>query len=134
MLTRFYQSPLLDVQNITQGLETEHTANGFHVQILGDADQMIVQLKKESVIRFLLGFNKAIGVTMERIADGFLVKIGAQDWIDKAVVAINPRTAPAALLGAIDQNKIVHHVMDALDRLAHEQQPGVQWSDAPRGV
>src|SRR5579859_1551951 len=82
----------------------------------------------------LLHFNKAIGVSMERLADGLLVQIGAQDWIDKAVVAINPHTALGALLGAVDQNKMVFQIMDALDRLAQEQQPGVEWSTAPRGV
>ena len=134
MLTRFYQSSALDVEKIAQGLQAQYTADGFQVQRVGDADQMIVQFKKESVIRFLLGFNKAIGVSMERLADGLLVQIGAQDWIDKAVVAINPHTALGALLGAVDQNKMVFQIMDALDRLAQEQQPGVEWSTAPRGV
>ena len=134
MLTRFYQSPSLDLQRLAQGLETQYRADGFEVQSLGDAQQMIVQIKKESVIRFLMGLNKAIGVTIEHIADGYLVKVGAQDWVDKAVTAINPRTSVGGLVGAIDQNKIVHRVMDAIDNLIHEQYPDVQWSDAPKGV
>lgn len=134
MLIRLYQSPSLDLQRIAQGLETQYRANGFEVQSFGDSQHMVVQLKKESVVRFLLGFNKAIGVTIERSVDGFLVKIGAQDWVDKAVAMINPRTGVGGLLGAIDQNKIVHHVMDAIDRLVREQQLDVQWSTPPEGV
>ncbi|HEV2660058.1 MAG TPA: hypothetical protein VGU68_05620 [Ktedonobacteraceae bacterium] len=118
MLTRFYQTSSLDVQRLAQSL--------------GDAQQMIVQIKKESAIRFLMGLNKAIGVPIEHLADGYLVKVGAQDWIDKAVVAINPCTSVGGLIGAIDQNKIVHRVMDAIDRLIHEHHPEVQWSDAPK--
>jgi hypothetical protein len=134
MLMRFYQSSSLDVQKIAQDLEMQYTADGFEVQSLGDSHQMIVQLKKENVVRFLLGFDKAIGITMERFADGFLVKIGAQDWADKAVAMINQRTAVSAIIGAIDQNKVVHQVMDALDHLVREQQPDVQWNTPPKGV
>ena len=120
MLTRFYQTSSLDMQHLAQSL--------------GDAQQMIVQIKKESVIRFLMGLDKAIGVTIEHFADGYLVKVGAQDWTDKAVVAIIPRTSVGGLIRAIDQNKMVHRVMDAINCLIHEQHPGVQWSDAPKGV
>ena len=119
---------------LAQSLETSYSTDGFEVQSLGDAQQMIIQIKKESVIRYLMGLNKAIGVTIEHLADGYLVKVGAQDWIDKAVAAINPRTSVGGLIGAIDQNKIVHRVMDAIDSLIHEQYPEVQWSDAPKGV
>jgi hypothetical protein len=134
MLTRFYQASSLDVQHLAQSLETSYRADGFEVQSLGDAQQMIVQIKKESVIRFLMGFNKSIGITIEHIADGYLVKVGAQDWVDKAVTAINPRTSVGSLIGTVDQNKIVHRVMDAIDSLIHEQHPDVKWSNAPKGV
>ncbi len=41
MLTRFYQSPLLDWQSIAQGLETPSITDGLKVQNVGDADHPI---------------------------------------------------------------------------------------------
>jgi hypothetical protein len=86
MLTRFYSTSSLDLPQIAKSLETQYAGEGFQVQYVGDAEKLIVQVKKEGIVRFLLGFNKAIGVTLEHLGDGFLVKIGAQDWIDNAVV------------------------------------------------
>jgi hypothetical protein len=134
MPTHFYQASSLDWQHLAHSLETSYRADGFEVESMEDAQQMIIQIKKESVIRFLMGLNKAIGVTIEHLADRYLMKVGAQDWLDKAMAAINPRTSVGSLVGAVDQNKIVHRVMDTIDSLIHEQHPEAQWSDVPKGV
>ena len=79
-------------------------------------------------------FYQASSLDWQHLADRYLMKVGTQDWFDKVVVAINPRTSVKSLVEAVDQNKIVHRVMDTIDSLIHEQHPEAQWSDVPKGV
>ena len=66
METRIYATRDLDVQTIAQALVSEYQAQGFEAQQFGDDNQASVQLKKESTLRTITGFNKALGITFQR--------------------------------------------------------------------
>lgn len=59
---------MLDWPQIAKSRETQYAGKGFQVQYVGDAEKLILQVKKQGVVRFLLGFDKAIGVTLEHLS------------------------------------------------------------------
>ena len=138
METRFYQTRDLDLQGIAQALVLEYQAQGFEAQQFGDINQVIIQLKKESVLRSITGFDKALGVSLQRLNDGTLVKVGAQDWVDQIAVGavglvLHPLLITAAI-GAVSQHNVVHDLLNSIDRLVRQQQPQVQLGIPPTGL
>src|SRR5512135_3540144 len=103
----FYQTQDLDLPALAQALVLEYQGKGFEAQQFGNADNVTVQLRQENTLRTITGFNKALGITMQRIQNGTFVRVGAQDWVDQIVVgavglAIFPLLITAAI-GALDQ-------------------------------
>jgi hypothetical protein len=135
METRFYQTQDLDLQRIAQALVFEYQSHGYETQQFGDFNQVNVQLKKESTLRTITGFNKALGISLQRVNGGTLVRVGAQDWVDQIVVgavglAIHPLLVTAAV-GAIQQSNVVHDVLNSIDYQIRQQQPQVQVGGYP---
>ncbi len=127
METRIYPTRDLDVQNIAQAVVNEYQAQGFEAQQFGDSNQASVQLKKENTLRTITGFNKALGITLQRLDAETQVQVGASDWVDQIAVGavglvLHPLLVTAAI-GAVQQRNVVHDVLDSIDRLVHEQQP-----------
>src|SRR6266581_2188494 len=77
METRFYQTQELDLQRIAQALVLEYQAHGFEAQQFGTAEQVLVQLKKESTLRAITGFNKALGISLQKVSGGTAVDHGS---------------------------------------------------------
>ena len=137
METRFYQTRDLDLQGIAHALVLEYQAQGFEAQQFGDINQVIIQLKKESVLRSITGFDKALGISLQRLDNGTLVKVGAQDWVDQIAVGavglvLHPLLITAAI-GAVSQQNVVHDLLNSIDRLVRQQQPQVQLGIPPTG-
>src|SRR6266852_8766245 len=138
METRFYQTRDLDLQGIAQALVLEYQAQGFEAQQFGDINQVIIQLKKESILRSITGFDKALGISLQRVDNGTLVKVGAQDWVDQIAVGavglvLHPLLITAAI-GAVSQQNVVHDLLNSIDRLVRQQQPQVQLGIPPTGL
>jgi hypothetical protein len=135
METRLYQTRDLDLQRIAQALEFEYQSQGYEAQQFGDPNHMTVQLKKESTLRAITGFNKALAISLQRINEGTLVRVGAQDWVDQIAVGavglvIHPLLVTAAV-GAVSQNNVLHHVLNTIDYQIRAQQPSVQMGMPP---
>lgn len=135
METRFYQTQALDLQRIAQALVFEYQAQGFEAQQFGTFDQVTIQLKKESTLRSITGFNKVLGISLQHANDGTLVRVGAQDWTDQIVVGavglvLHPLLITAAV-GAVTQNNVVHDVINLIDSQVRQQQPQVQMEIPP---
>jgi hypothetical protein len=135
METRFYQTQAIDLQRIAQALVLEYQSKGYEAQQFGTAEQVTVQLKKESVLRAITGFNKALGISFQHINDGTLVKVGAQDWVDQIAVGavglvLHPLLVTAAV-GAVSQSSVVHEVMNSIDQQVRQQQPYAQMGVPP---
>jgi len=138
METRFYQTRDLDLQGIAHALVLEYQAQGFEAQQFGDINQVIIQLKKESILRSITGFDKALGISLQRLDNGTLVKVGAQDWVDQIAVGavglvLHPLLITAAI-GAVSQQNVVHDLLNSIDRLVRQQQPQVQLGIPPTGL
>ena len=138
METRFYQTRDLDLQGIAHALVLEYQAQGFEAQQFGDINQVIIQLKKESVLRSITGFDKALGISLQRLDNGTLVRVGAQDWVDQIAVGavglvLHPLLITAAI-GAVSQQNVVHDLLNSIDRLVRQQQPQVQLGIPPTGL
>ena len=78
----------------------------------------------------ITGFNKALGVSLQRVEGGTLVRVGAQDWVDQIAVGaaglvIHPLLITAAI-GALQQNNALHEVLRSIDYQVRRQQPQVQ--------
>src|SRR5712692_8942742 len=58
METRFYQTQEITIPAIAQALMLEYQAQGYEAQHFGDFNQTTVQLKKESTLRAITGFDK----------------------------------------------------------------------------
>jgi hypothetical protein len=136
METRIYPTGDLDVQKIAQALVSEYQGKGFEAQQFGDSNQATVQLKKESTLRTITGFNKALGIAFQRSGDQTQVQVGASDWVDQiAVGAVGLLLEPllvTAAIGAVQQRNVVHDVLDSIDRLVHQQQPQATASTPPK--
>ena len=135
METRFYQTRDLDLQRIAQALVFEYQGQGYETQQFGDINYMVVQLKKESTLRTITGFNKALTISLQRSNDGTLVKVGAQDWVDQIAVGavglvLHPLLVTAAV-GAIQQNSALHDVLNSIDYQIRQQQPQTQFGIPP---
>ncbi len=135
METRLYQTRDLNLQMIAEALVFEYRAQGYEAQNFGDANQTVVQLKKESTLRTITGLNKALTISMQRLNTGTDVKVGAQDWVDQMTVGavglvIHPLLVTAAI-GAYQQNSLIHEILTSIDRHIRQQQPQVQFSVPP---
>jgi hypothetical protein len=131
----FYQTQDLDLQAIAQALMLEYQAKGFEAQQFGDVNNVTVQLRHESTLRTITGFNKALAVSMQRVQNSTLMRVGAQDWVDQIAVGavglvIHPLLITAAI-GALTQYNALHEVLRSIDYQVHRQQPQVQVSMPP---
>ncbi len=126
----FYQTQDLDLPAIAQALVLEYQAKGYEAQQFGDRNNVTVQLKEESTLRTITGFNKALAVSLQLVQSGTFVRVGAQDWVDQLVVgavglAIHPLLITAAI-GALQQYNALHEVLRSIDYQVRRQQPQVQ--------
>jgi hypothetical protein len=131
----FYQTQDLDLPPIAQALVLEYQARGYEAQHFGDLNNITIQLKQESTLRTITGFNKALAISMQRIQGGTFVRVGAQDWVDQIVVGavglvIHPLLITAAI-GALQQYNALHEVLRSIDYQVRRQQPQVQVSMPP---
>ncbi|HLH60893.1 MAG TPA: hypothetical protein VKV20_04350 [Ktedonobacteraceae bacterium] len=138
METRFYQTRSLNLPGIAQALVQEYLAQGYEAQQFGNPEYMTVQLRKESTLRSIVGFNKALGITLQYSNDGTLVRVGAQDWVDQIAVGavglvLHPLLITAAV-GAFSQYSVVHDILNSIDRLVRQQQPAVQMDVPPTSL
>src|SRR6266702_5023096 len=134
----FYQTQDLDLQAIAQALVLEYQAKGYEAQQFGDMNNVTVQLRHESTLRTITGFNKALAVSLQRVQGGTLVKVGAQDWVDQIAVGavglvIHPLLITAAI-GAIQQNNTLHDVLNSIDQHIRQQQPQAQVGEPPTNL
>lgn len=135
METRFYQTQDLDLPRIAQALVLEYQARGFEAHQAGMPDQVIIQLKKESILRAITGFNKALGISLQKVNEGTLVKVGAQDWVDQLAVGAAglavPPLLPLAATGAVTQQNEVQQILHFIDQQIRQQQPLAQLGVPP---
>jgi hypothetical protein len=134
----FYQTQDLDLQAIAQALEQEYQAKGYEAQHFGDTNNVFVQLRRESTLRTITGFNKALTISMQRGQSGTVINVGAQDWVDQIAVGavglvIQPLLITAAI-GALQQNNALHEVLRSIDNQVRRQQPQAQVSIPPSNL
>jgi hypothetical protein len=134
----FYQTQDLNLPAIAQALVLEYRAKGYEAQQFGDMNHVTVQLKQESTLRAITGLNKALAISLQRVQDGTLVRVGAQDWVDQIAVgavglAIHPLLITAAI-GAIQQNNALHEVLRSIDYQVRQQQPQAQVGMPPSNL
>jgi hypothetical protein len=138
MESLFYQTQDLNLQAIAQSLVLEYQAKGYEAQQFGDMNNVIVQLKRESTLRAITGLNRALAITLQRVQEGTLVQVGAQDWVDQIAVgavglAIHPLLITAAI-GALQQYNALHEVLRSIDYQVRQQQPQVQVAMPPSNL
>jgi hypothetical protein len=134
----FYQTQDLDLPAIAQALVLEYQAKGYEAQHFGDMNHVTVQLKQESTLRTITGFNKALAISLQRIQSGTFVGVGAQDWVDQIAVGavglvIHPLLITAAI-GALQQYNALHEVLRSIDYQVRRQQPQVQVTMPPSNL
>ncbi len=57
---------------------------GYQVQHFGNPDQTTIQMKKGGDFSALLGMQRALTLTMQRVQGGVNVVVGQEKWADKA--------------------------------------------------
>ncbi len=134
----FYQTQDLDLPAIAQALALEYQGKGYEAQHFGDMNNVTVQLKHESTLRTITGFNKALALSLQRVQDGTLVRVGAQDWVDQIAVGavglvIHPLLITAAI-GALQQYNALHEVLRSIDFQVRRQQPQAQVGMPPSNL
>ena len=139
METRFYQTRNLDLDSIVQALASEYQRQGFEIQRANGNGQAIVQLRKESLLRSITGLKKAIGVTLQTIDTGTLVKVSVQDWADQITVGtigmvLRLPVLATAVVGVVTQNNVVRDVMTFVDAQVRLQQPQVVVGTPPQNI
>jgi hypothetical protein len=126
----FYQTQNLDLLAIAQALVLEYQAKGYEAQQFGDPNNVTVQLKHESTLRTITGFNKSLAISLQRVEGGTFVRVGAQDWVDQITVGavglfLHPLLITAAI-GALQQYNALHEVLRSIDYHVRQQQPQAQ--------
>jgi hypothetical protein len=101
-------------------------------------NNVTVQLKQESTLRTITGFNKALAISLQSIQSGTFVGVGAQDWVDQIAVGavglvIHPLLITAAI-GAHQQYNALHEVLRSIDYQVRRQQPQAQVSMPPSNL
>jgi hypothetical protein len=133
---RFYHTQHIDLERLARELERLYVMQGYQVQYFGNPDQMTVQMKKGGDFAALLGMQRALTLTMQRMQDGVNTIIGQQKWADKAAVGavgilVLWPLAFTAGAGAIQQAMLGSQVLKSLDSLVYQQDPGVQINFIP---
>ena len=139
MDARFYNSEEIDIQRLANELENMYRAQNYQVQQIGNEDQIMVQLKKGSDFEAIIGLQAALTVIIQRSGGGVLAMIGQQKWMDKAAVgAVGLIAAPVlwplmitAGAGAIRQASLGNQVLNAVDNLVRQQNPGIMIGPVP---
>ncbi len=138
MDARFYHSTSLQLEKLATDLENFFRSQGYQVQHIGNADQIMVQFKKGSDFEAMIGMQAALTVTMQRSTGGVMVAVGQQKWVDKAAAGVVGFAIPAlwpllftAGVGAFRQAGLANQVMTILDGLVHQQQPDVKTGPVP---
>ena len=134
----FYQTQNLDLQAIARALELEYQGKGYETRQFGDMNNVTVQLRHESTLRAITGFNKALAISVQRTENGTFVRVGAQDWTDQIAVGavglvIHPLLITAAI-GALQQNNALHDVLRSIDYQVRQQEPQAQASMPPSNL
>lgn len=142
MDARFYNSEEIDLEKVATDLENMFRAQGYETQQVGTRDQLMVQLKKGGELAALVGLQTALTLTLQKTNGGVVAMIGQQKWVDKAAVgAVGLVAAPfipilwplmiTAGAGAIKQVNLGNQVMNAVDGLIRQQDPGIQIGPLP---
>lgn len=138
MEARFYNSRDINIEQVAVDLVRAYQAMGYQAQNIGNNEQMIVQLKKGSELEAIIGMQAALSVTLQRNANGIMVAIGQQQWIDKAAVGVASLAIPllwpltfTAGFGVIRQANLSNQVLNTVDGLIYQQMPNVQSGPAP---
>ena len=133
---RFYQTQRVDLDRLAVDLEHMFIMQGYQVQHFGNPDQMTVQMKKGGDFAAILGMQRALTLTMQRVQGGVNAIVGQQKWADKAAVGVVGMLvlwplAFTAGAGAIQQAQLASQVLRALDSLVYQQDPSVQINFTP---
>ncbi|HET9918266.1 MAG TPA: hypothetical protein VFQ30_00395 [Ktedonobacteraceae bacterium] len=138
MDARFYNTNELDIARLATDVENLYRSQGYHTQQISNDDQVMVQLKKGGDIEALLGMQAALSVTIQRTGGGVMIATGQQKWIDKAAVGVAGIAIPplwpllvTAGFGAFRQASLASQVLNIIDGLVRQQQPGAQAGPAP---
>jgi hypothetical protein len=139
MDARFYTSEEIDIQRLANDLENVYRTKGYQTQQFGNRDQTLVQLKKGGDFEAIIGMQTALSLTIQRTSGGVLAMIGQQRWLDKAAVGAvgiiaMPVLWPLAItagVGAVRQASLANEVLNIVDGLVRQQQPGVQVGPIP---
>jgi hypothetical protein len=130
MDARFYNSKDINIEQVAIDLVRAYQSMGYQAQNVGNNEQMVVQLRKGSELEALVGMQAALSVTLQRNANGIMVAIGQQKWIDKAAVGVAGLALPllwplafTAGFGAIRQASLGNQVLNTVDSLILQQMP-----------
>jgi len=139
METRFYQAQGIEIEQLANELERMFIMQGYQAQHFGNNDQMTVQIKKGGDFAAIIGMQRALTLTMQRVPEGVLAMIGQQKWADKAAVGVVGMLvlwplAFTAGAGAIQQAQLGNQVIGSLDMLVRQQIPDVQFGPIPPGM
>ncbi|MEO6892629.1 MAG: FHA domain-containing protein [Ktedonobacteraceae bacterium] len=142
MDARFYNSEEIDVERLANDLENVYRSQGYQVQQFGNRDQTLVQLKKGSDFEAIIGMQTALSVTIQRTSGGVMALMGHQRWLDKAAVGAvgivaMPVLWPLAItagVGAVRQASLANQVLNVVDGLVRQQQPGVRIGPIPVSI
>jgi hypothetical protein len=90
--------------DIAQGLMAEFNQGNLHTQLLGDSDNLTVQIATSQMSRS--GGRTATTVNIRKVEDGVMVQIGQQEWLGVAAslgtTVISALLNPLNLLGRLD--------------------------------
>jgi hypothetical protein len=129
---RFYQTQSLDLPRIAQAVVDMYQAQGYEAHQASTPGQAAIQLRKESMVGAILGFNQALVVTLQQEQGGTLVKVGVQDWLEQLTPAtigqaVNAIIHPVTMtIGAVRQHHVAEALLNFVDEQIRQQQPGVQ--------
>lgn len=138
METRFYQTCDLDLQKIAAAVSFEYRAQGFDVHQFDDANQTMLQLRKDTPLRAVTGLSKDLGISLQRCNEGTLVQVGTPDLRDHFGVWVTGMFFKpilfSATFGVASQHHVVHNILKSIDQQVRRQQPQVRQTLPPANI
>ncbi len=101
---RFFHGSSVSPERLAQSLEAEFNQGNLRAQIVGGADRLAVQIGTRYEARS--GGTTALTVSIEKVPDGVMVRMGQQEWLGTAAslgrATIAALMNPWTLLGNLD--------------------------------
>lgn len=117
----------LDLDWFSQRIVDDLDSEGFATQVSKGPDGIVIQARKESLLRDLATAERCLTILVQGQPDEFTVRVGIGKWIQNIAVAGIKAVLTAGLFLPVDllemawNSRLQYEIMDDISRLAESR-------------